>query len=151
MIEITAEVTSYSFDASLFGQIVAAEVRPLSEVATMLQKSARSMVLGSRRKSFSELTARERRSVFAGNPLPWAPSRPGEPPRSPTGKFRNSIFGDVDQSSNSAIAGATGGRLPRVFEAGGWINGHYIKSRPLMLPTLNRNMNRIPSLFEGLL
>lgn len=153
ILELTAEVTSIEFDhRSLFARMVEAEQKPLASVAALLESTAKSLVFGSRRKSPNELTPQERRSVFAGNPLPWAHSRPGEPPRSPTRRFRDSILGAVDPGTQSALAGATGGgRLPRTLEFGGQMNGHHIAPRPLMQPTLQRSLSKIPSMFEGIL
>lgn len=144
----------------------------LTRFAAFVRTSARSSIRPARRMRIDELPP-ERQRIFEarlanaqshGGPLPVlpkAPSRPGEPPRSPTGIFRDSILFDVDEDQGTAVIGPvalngrSGRNIPSVLEFGGEtdIHGHSvtIRPRPVMQPALERNLARMPALFEDLL
>ena len=146
--------------------------KALSKVGAYVRTSARSSIKKPRRMRLGELPDDERR-IFEyrteqakrdGSPkpqLPFASSEPGQPPRSPTGTFKDTIFFAYDAANKSVVAGpiALNGRagrdVPSTLEHGGETTLHdkriLIKPRPTMGPALEKNRAKLPALFEGIL
>ena len=71
-------------------------------------------------------------------------SLPGRPPKKKTGLLRDFIFFFVDKDGKGVIAGPirvnakTAGKVPKVHEEGGVIDGKHYPARPYMAPVLKR-------------
>lgn len=146
--------------------------QPLSKAAAFIWRRAKSSIRKPRRIRREELPA-DRLRIFESRliesrakslpipTLPYAPSKPGEPPRTPTGIFRQTIVFAVDTDRSTAVIGPTllngrGGRhVPSVLEFGGEteVRGRkvQIEARPYMGPSLRAEVSEMPSLFEGIL
>lgn len=168
LFELNAK-TSGAFDSSMVSRRArVAFGQPLAKAAAFIWRRATHSIRRPRRVRLDELSPIRRR-IFEesrdqanrdGGPipiLPFASSRPGEPPRSPTGILRSTIFFAVDESS--AIIGpvgrsGSGRRVPSVLEFGGESNYRgrnvRIEARPFMRPALTAEIDQLPQLFEGI-
>jgi hypothetical protein len=141
---------------------------PLGKIGSFIWQRARTSLRRPRRLRISELTparqrifeSRSRSAEQHGDrlpTLPYASSKPGEPPRTPTGRLRDSIMFSVDEQQHSTVIGPIklngSSHAPTVLEFGGTepFHGHQvdIKARPFMQPALMAEINAMPQLFEG--
>ena len=157
--------TKVDFDPDMVGRraTVVFEVA-LETAAKTVQGFARDSITNAPRKSFDQLSPRDQR-VFLfrmkfnpehGMPLPvlpFVPSKPGEPPRSPTGKLPRSIVFDVDAEAGVAVIGpilfskSSGVPIPSILEFG---DGR-TEARPYMRPALKKASPKFVKLFEDIL
>lgn len=152
-----------------------ATARSLSKAGAFVRRSARSSIRPPRRLTIADLDA-DRRVAYearvvaaakAGRPkprLPFASSKPGEPPRTPTGVLRKSVQFVYDRGSKSVVIGPValnrGTEAPRTLEYGGpavvvrRVDGQRqsqtvrIEPRPFMRPALVANLAVIPEQFR---
>lgn len=122
----------------------------LNKAGAMVRTIARRSLKKARRKKISELNEDQQinfriRSEIAkreGRPklkLPFAPSRPGEPPRVRAGLLKRFLYYAFDSQSKSVVVGPAklGGQtgdVPGVLEYGGISEGSRIAARPYMRP-----------------
>lgn len=108
--------------------------RNLAQQGRFIQRAARRLIRPARRKRLDEMSSDERRQYRAACAIaeregrritrrPFAPSRPGEPPRGRTGLLRNRLFFSYDSRSQSVVVGpeAAGPRTADVLESGGTV------------------------------
>jgi hypothetical protein len=158
--------------AAVTNQLYPGQVEALSKIGAYVRRTARSSIRPPRQMRLSELRP-ERRRIFERAiernqrlglslpTLPFAPSRPGEPPRSPTGLYRDTILFAYDQGTHSTVVGpvALNGRqgrdVPHTLEEGGRTeyrgNTIFIAARPHMRPALAKETSKLPQLFEGIM
>jgi hypothetical protein len=99
---------------------------------------------------------RARIALAAGKPkpqLPFASSKPGEPPRNQTGLLKNNILFAYDPDSESVVAGPallnSGDGAPETLEFGGRNDrGVFIEARPYMRPAMSKSIHTYPSVFK---
>lgn len=142
----------------------------LSKGGAFIRRTARKMVRKSKQKTKAEMSAEENR-IYAirvadarkhGRPKPkrpFAASKPGEPPRSPTGIYKQTIFFYYDEKTNSMVCGPIKWKsqkiqLPAILESGGTeikANGRTvtIQPRPLMAPAYEKEKKIIVAMFAG--
>lgn len=149
----------------------------LSKAGAYVRQRARTSVRRPRRAKLDDLSPQARaawelaarRALRRGQPppkLPFAPSRPGEPPRTPTGILRRTILFVYDKTTGSAVIGPydlnLGTGAPRTLEYGGQatisrrIGGKpvtrtvAIAARPYMRPALAKEIAKgtIPKAFR---
>ncbi|MFO1046038.1 MAG: hypothetical protein U0941_30030 [Planctomycetaceae bacterium] len=172
IIDIRARFRESFFDRSeVIQRIGRAKAKGLSRAGAYVRRRAQSSIRRPRRCLLSELSP-ERQGIFAqqqrtadrnGTPqplLPYAASRPGEPPRTPTGKLPKTILFALDQAEDAVVIGPvlTSGssvRVPSTLEFGGretiFGTSVTIEPRPFMQPALEAELHRIPSFFESTL
>jgi hypothetical protein len=157
--------TKSNFDADMVGRRATVVFNvALKRAAEEVQTIARDSIRNAPRKSFDELSPRDQRIYLFrlkynsahGKPLPvlpFVPSKPGEPPRSPTGKLPRSIVFDVDENAGVAVigpvrfSGKSGVPIPAILEFG---NGRTL-ARPYMRPALKKASPKFVRLFEEIL
>lgn len=136
-----------------------ATARSLSKAGAFVSQRARTSIRRPRQAGVSDLTPEQRAAyemrvklaARLGRPRPKRPlasSRPGEPPRTPTGILRRSILFVYDRSSRSVVIGPydlnRGTGAPRTLEYGGTatitLGGQRrqieVAARPYMRPAL---------------
>lgn len=171
IIDIRARFQESFFDRSeVIQRIGRAKARGLSRTGAYVRRRAQSSIRRPRRCLLSELSP-ERQTIFAqrqrtadrnGTPqplLPYASSRPGEPPRTPTGKLPKSILFALDQNDAVVIGPVLNSgnsvRVPSTLEFGGretiFGTSVTIEPRPFMEPALEAELNNIPRFFESTL
>lgn len=155
------------FDRPLVaGRMMEGERKALSKFGSFVRTRARSSIRRPRRMRPSELPPKQFR-IFEDMrerglkmTLPFAPSKPGEPPRTPTGIYPDTILFAMDPQSESVVIGpvalARKGRdVPHTLEAGGAARFRgktiLIEPRPHMAPALEKERSQLPTLFEGIL
>ena len=122
----------------------------LNRAGAMIRTIARRSLRPARRKRMSELNAEQQikhlqrveLAKLTGRPkpkLPFAPSKPGEPPRMHAGFLKNFLYYAFDESTRSVVVGpailpSTAGTVPGVLEYGGVSEGSTIAARPYMRP-----------------
>lgn len=144
----------------------------LSKAGAWVRRAARSSIRQARRKRVSELNDSERAVWFArlsearaqGRPVPrqpwwFAPSKPGEPPRSVWGLLRNHIYFVYDPDRRSVVIGpaklqGTKGEAPHALEFGGNVTNRqgrraYIEPRPYMRPARDSVIDDFPELYRN--
>lgn len=152
MLELTIKEAKRNFfdRATVIARVDAARRRNLLRAGASVRKHARYSIKPARRLKLSEMGDEQReRSIYfidrakrEGRPkpkLPFAPSRPGDPPRSRVGLLRQFIFFAYDDSTRSVVIGPAriggSGTAPGVLELGG-VNdtGGRVAARPYMRP-----------------
>lgn len=157
-------VTESFFDRrAIMDKMAVAERRVFSRFGAFVRQSARQSIRRPRRMRVGELSKRQRfiygvseernaRGQFVVQKnrrlLPYAASKPGEPPRNQTGLLRDNIFFSYDAATQSVVIGPArlggAGRAPAVLEYGGrGILGTTIKPRPYMVPALQKNIQKL--------
>lgn len=148
---------SASFDTARIVQtVIEAELGPLTEIANEIASTAALSIVGASRKPYDQLTKSERRAFRITRQLPFQASKPGEPPRTRTGKLPKSISGAVDPTQPAAVAGPTGSAtVNQTLEFGGFTSlfgkRYPVAARPFMQPALKQVSGRVLSMFEGML
>jgi len=165
------EVRKLFFDSDMVLRKLDAKSRKvLSKGGAFIRRTARSSIKKSKQKSVADLTAKEAR-IYAirvadakkhGRPKPkrpFAASKPGEPPRSPTGKYKQTIFFYYDEQSNSMVCGPvklarSQEKIPAILESGGTetVNSGRtvtIRPRPHMAPAYEKERSKIVAMFAG--
>lgn len=158
MFQLACKITPLIGD-ELLSTIREAAREPLEQMAEITRDTARSMILPAVQKSLSQLDQWERKrystlsaiALRTGKPepeLPFAHSRPGEPPVSPHGQYPRSILAAALDSQLRAVAGPAGwSNVPNKLEFG---RGN-VEPRPLMGPALERASGKFVSLFRDIL
>lgn len=156
MTTLLVEATATFDTLRIVQTVIDAEMGPLGQIADDIASTASQSIVGATRKNTSELTPAERRLFNKTRQLPFKASKPGEPPRTRTGRLPKSIIGAIDTSGPAAIAGPTGGSsVPSTLELGGFTSflglRYPVKPRPFMQPALEQVSGRVLSMFEGML
>ena len=155
--------------AAILSRMTAAERRAYSKAGAFVRSTARQSIRKPRRMRLAELSERSqaafehrrRVAVMRGDQppqLPYAASRPGEPPRSPTDKIRTIFFAYEPDRHNVVIGpikltGTRSDTAPSSLEKGGTESMFgkpiTIRERPFMRPALEKERNKVPGLFAG--
>ena len=151
--------------------------KALSQAGAYVRRRARTSIRRPRRARLGDLSPEARaawelaarRAIRRGQPppkLPFASSRPGEPPRTPTGILRRAIVFVYDRARDGVVIGpydlGRGTGAPRTLEYGGQasisrrIAGRPVRrtvaiaARPYMRPALAREIaaGTIPQAFR---
>lgn len=148
------------------------EARRLGMAGAYVRRAARSSIRKARKKRKDELTREEQiiyeiavdRAIRDGRKKPkiwwFAPSKPGEPPRSVFGLLREHIYFVYDPNRRSVVIGpaklnGTDGEAPHALEFGGTVTSSrrnravYIAPRPYMRPALNSVIDEFPELYRN--
>jgi len=136
----------------------------MAKQGAVVRTVARRSIRPAKRQSLADLTENERvafqvRSRIAtadGRPkpkLPFASSKPGEPPRNRTGLLKDKILFAYDPESESVVVGPAllngGTGAPQTLEEGGYNDrGVFIAARPYMQPAFTKAINSYPSVFK---
>jgi hypothetical protein len=136
----------------------------MAKQGAVVRTIARRSIRPAKRMSLGDLPENERvafqvRSRIAladGRPkpkLPFASSKPGEPPRNRIGLLRDNIFFAYDPDSESVVVGParlnSGSDAPENLEFGGRNDrGALIEPRPYMQPALAKAITAYPSVFK---
>lgn len=131
--------------ARIFAGVDRARHKALTAAGAMVRRVARNSIRPARRKKLSEIDPAKRwrydkkRMGSDALPRPWAPSEPGQPPRSRTGLLKKFIFFAFDPKTRSVVIGPARltkvrGDVPNVLEYGGTSDGSTIAPRPFMRP-----------------
>ena len=173
LLEIGYEIREAFFDRlAVMSRIDAGKRKALSKVGAYVRTRSRSSLKKPRRLRLSELPE-DRQRIFERRQqqaeakgetpptLPFASSAPGEPPRTPTRKLKDTIFFAYEPVSESVVigpiklSGTKGKDAPATLEGGGdqTIFGRnvHIEARPFMGPALEAEQSKAPGLFEGIL
>lgn len=136
----------------------------LAKQGAIVRTFARRSIRPARRKSLADMTeneriafdVRSRIAVASGQPkpqLPFASSKPRQPPRNRTGLLRDKILFAYDPQSESVVVGPAllngGTGAPETLEFGG-VNdrGVFVEPRPYMQPAMASSIARYPSVFQ---
>jgi len=140
----------------------------LSKFGAFVRRRAKTSIRKARQKSLGELTPDEllayriqaEEAKRYGRPRPKRPlasSKPGEPPRSVTGKLKRHIYFGWDAATKSLVVGpaldaGASGTAPQTLEQGGkavLIGGKSvrIKPRPYMRPAFDAERPALPKLW----
>jgi hypothetical protein len=137
----------------IFEGVDRARHKSLNRAGALIRTIARRSLKPARRKSVGEMTDREvsrwfrqldewrMRGKTGPKPRrPFAPSKPGEPPRSHVGFLKKFLYYAFDPQSQSVVVGpaalpqiSTPG-VPGILEYGGVSEGSRIEARPYMRP-----------------
>lgn len=136
----------------------------LAKQGAIVRTFARRSIRPARRKSLADMTeneriafdVRSRIAVASGQPkpqLPFASSKPGQPPRNRTGLLRDKILFAYDPQSESVVVGPAllngGTGAPETLEFGGRNDrGVFVEPRPFMRPAMTASIARYPSVFQ---
>jgi hypothetical protein len=94
----------------------------------------------------------EARGVSPVGRKPGNPSKPGTPPKSPTGRLKKAVQFAVDRDGQSAVIGPRGDyvrNIGAVHEFGGTHYGDKYPARPFMGPALERSRPKLPRHWAG--
>jgi len=173
MITFRAAKSNFFDRAKVVRAVNRARRKALSRVGAFVRTRARRSIRKPRQMTLAEMSPeqreqheqRVRRARRRGRPRPKRPraaSKPGEPPRSPTGTLKKFLFFAFDQRTESVVVGpvALNGRegrdVPRTLEAGGTAtlpDGRRItiEPRPYMGPALQGEVEAgtIPKQFRN--
>lgn len=98
-------------------------------------------------KTREQLAAEGLAKAAGSMKLPFAPSKPGEPPRYREGSLKRLLFFAFEQDSRSVVIGPVGfskSTAPRVLEYGGANqHGKHVAARPYMAPALEKVQPRL--------
>lgn len=130
--------------------------RVLSKFGAFVRRTARQSIRKPRRKPVGELTDSERLRYKKTGYRPFAPSKPGEPPRNQTGKLRDNILFWYDRHEHSVTIGASAFNskdIPGVLEHGGSTRlpgGRVvnIEARPFIGPAYDKEEPKLESLWR---
>jgi len=132
--------------------------RVLSKFGAFVRSTARRSIRKPRRVPVGELSESQLRRYRETGTRPFAPSRPGEPPRNQTGLLRDNIFFFYDRSERSvtiAPAKMRSDDVPGVLEHGGMTrvrpSGRMakIEPRPYMGPALEKEESKLEPLWRN--
>lgn len=132
----------------------------LSKFGAYVRATARQSIRKPRRLKPSEMTKWQRQRWHQrGEPVEYAPSRPGEPPRNRTGKLKDFIFFYYDPDTQSVVVGpaafpSSRRGTPAVIEFGGTIitgpgRGRAMAARPFMGPALERELPGLSAMWRN--
>ncbi len=140
--------------ARMFNGISKARHKVLTRSGALIRTIARRSMKKARRKRLTEISNDERMQFRArqeiakreGRPapkLPFAPSKPGEPPRVRAGQLKQFLYFAFDPASKSVVVGpaklpsSSALPVPAILEFGGTSEGSRIAPRPYMRPALD--------------
>lgn len=166
--QIGARLKSSDFNPSVIIKRMDRQVaRAYRRLGSFIRRTSRSSIRKARQKKLAEMTAEElehyemlkaigkRKGFRAKKPL--AHSKPGEPPRSISGKVKNLIRFDYDERSRSLVVGPMiGGKrtgAPEALEFSGMTTGSdggrvRVEARPFMRPALHKELPNLPRLLR---
>jgi len=156
---------------AVFKGLSATEKDVFSKFGAFVRRDARKSMRKARRKKKNELSKDElvafevRERLFKQGEIPrpkrpFAPSKPGDPPRVIVGLLKKLIFFNYDPKRKGVVIGPipAGAKTdaPRVLEEGGAIksslpifNGKIMKPRPYMKPAFDKNIKVLDSVWRA--
>ena len=130
--------------------------RVLSKFGAFVRRTARQSIRKPRRKPVGELSESERRKYTKTGYRPFASSKPGDPPRTPTKRLRKSILFGYDRAERSVSIGPAkfdSKDVPGTIEhsgptrlPGGRVAN--IEARPFMGPALDKEEPKLESMWR---
>ncbi len=159
------EFKKFFFDrARVEGALSKAKRSKLASQGALVRIIARRSIRKPKRMKLGDLPENEqlaylircRMALEEGRPkpqLPFASSKPGEPPRNQTGLLKNHILFAYDTESESVVIGPAllnaGTGAPQVLEDSGYNDrGVFIAARPYMRPAMAQAVRSYPSVFK---
>lgn len=159
--ESLLHVTELFFDrAAVIRAVDEADRKVLARFGAQMRLRIRSKIRKPRRKTLAELTDVEKHRIKRDKERggkgqrPFAPSRPGEPPRNVTGLLRDHVYYSWDPATRSVVVGparlSRGSDVPHILEEGGVSEGRRIEARPYMQPSLQELLPKLPEQYHDL-
>ena len=146
------------FDApAIMSAVDRAAQRILSRFGSFVRRTARQSIRRPRKKRVGELSRSEKIKFRETGKRPLASSKPGQPPRSPTGKLKNTIlywYDAVEQSVTIGPARLRAADNMGALEKGGRVagtrgRGMTIRARPFMGPALAKELPKLDDMWRN--